>query len=287
MIKKYLNRHVIYNWIIAILAIWDILLIFMDFAGFVNINSPDSKWFWVNNLILVIFAIDYFIGLAKAKDKRHFVATHIFDLLAIIPVGLVFSGMQLAKLGDVGLYFRLLRLIRLAGLMGKLREIWHTNGILYILYFAMAFIMLGAVAISITEHVSLDTAFWWAVTTASTVGYGDISSRTLTPDSLIGKGVVLIMILVGVGVMGLVTSSLTAYLMRRDRKQVQEPLKPQSETDNLNLILDKLDKLEKQNQDLMKANQKMQLQIDALQDQPHHSDWKKFKSWLKERKEDK
>ena len=95
------------------------------------------------------------------------------------------------------------------------------------------------------------------------------------------------MILVGVGVMGLVTSSLTAYLMRRDRKQVQEPLKPKSETDNLNLILDKLDKLEKQNQDLMKANQKMQVQIDALQDQPHHSDWKKFKAWLKERKEDK
>lgn len=285
MVKKVINKKQIYKWGMAFLAIWDILLIVLDFAGFIDINSPGSKWFWINNLILVIFAVDYFIRLSAAPNKKKFFETNIFDLLAIIPVGLVFSGMQLAKLGDVGLYFRLLRLIRLAGLMGKLREIWHTNGILYILYFALAFLMLGAVAISITEHVSLDKAFWWAVTTASTVGYGDISTETLTPDSLIGKGVVLIMILVGVGVMGLVTSALTTYLMRRDKDQVAPtpPVNFDNETENIVLILNKLDSLEKQNEKLLKSNQELQEQINSLKEETQTSDWKKFKKWLKDK----
>lgn len=285
MIKQVINKKQIYKWGMAFLAIWDILLIILDFAGFIDINTPQSKWFWINNLILVVFAVDYFIRLSAAPDKKRFFKTNIFDLLAIIPVGLVFSGMQLAKLGDVGLYFRLLRLIRLAGLMGKLREIWHTNGILYILYFAIAFLMLGAVAISITEHVSLDKAFWWAVTTASTVGYGDISKETLTPDSLIGKGVVLIMILVGVGVMGLVTSALTTYLMRRDKNQIAPTpsVTQDTEAENIALILNKLDSLEKQNEKLMKSNQKLQDQIDSLKEDTQTSDWKKFKKWLKDK----
>lgn len=289
MNNKIINKRQIYKWGMAFLAIWDILLIILDFAGFININSSHSKWYWVNNLILVIFAVDYFIRLFSASNKKQFFKTNIFDLLAIIPVGLVFSGMQLAKLGDVGLYFRLLRLIRLAGLMGKLREIWHTNGILYILYFAIAFLMLGSVAISITEHVSLDKAFWWAVTTASTVGYGDISSETLTPDTLIGKGVVLIMILIGVGVMGLVTSALTTYLMRRDKKQIAPTptITPDTQADNIALILDKLSNLEKQNNELIKANQKLQKRIASIEEETNNSDWKKFKKWLKKEKEHK
>ena len=103
MIKQVINKKQIYKWGMAFLAIWDILLIILDFAGFIDINTPQSKWFWINNLILVIFAVDYFIRLSAAPDKKRFFKTNIFDLLAIIPVGVVFSGMQLAKLGDVGL----------------------------------------------------------------------------------------------------------------------------------------------------------------------------------------
>lgn len=269
----------LYKSIMAGLAGLDIVIIVLDFAGMIHIDRNTDGWYWVNNIILLIFAVDYFRGLYLAKDKGVYFKGHIFDLLAIIPVGIALNWMELAQLGNIVLYFKTLRLVRLAGLIGKLRKLIHTEGILYLLYFSLTFLILGSVAISITEHVSLDKAFWWAITTASTVGYGDISKSTITPNSLIGKAVILVMILVGVGVMGMVTSSLTAYLMRRDTGKNLD-----NHNADLQLILNKLDALQKQNDDLVRQNKVMQEQIKALQSKYDDSQWDRFKNWMKEKK---
>lgn len=279
--NKIMLRKNFYKWFKATLAIISIVLIVLDFAAIIDINGTNSKWFWLNNIILIILAIDYFYRLYLAKDRRAFFSNNIFELVAIIPVGIAFNWMKFAQLGDIGLYFRLLRLIRLAGLVGMLKDILHTHGILCVIYFSIAFLMLGSVAISITEHVSLDQAFWWAITTASTVGYGDISRHTISPQSLLGKLVILVMILIGVGVMGIVTSSLTAYLMRRNEGKVSIKDKDAE----LTLILDKLDRLEQQNKLLAQQTQNLQEQIQELKDSHTPSEWNKFKDWIEKRKD--
>lgn len=279
--NKIMLKKNFYKWFKAALAIVSIVLIVLDFAAIIDINGTNSKWFWLNNIILIILAIDYFYRLYLAKDRRAFFRNNIFELVAIIPVGIAFNWMKFAQLGDIGLYFRLLRLIRLAGLVGMLKDILHTHGILYVIYFSIAFLMLGSVAISITEHVSLDQAFWWAITTASTVGYGDISRHTISPQSLLGKLVILAMILIGVGIMGIVTSSLTAYLMRRNEGKVSIKDKDAE----LTLILDKLDRLEQQNKLLAQQNQNLQEQIQELKDSHTPSEWNKFKDWIEKRKD--
>lgn len=279
--NKIMLKKNFYKWFKATLAIVSIVLIVLDFAAIIDINGTNSKRFWLNNIILIILAIDYFYRLYLAKDRRAFFRNNIFELVAIIPVGIAFNWMKFAQLGDIGLYFRLLRLIRLAGLVGMLKDILHTHGILYVIYFSIAFLMLGSVAISITEHVSLDQAFWWAITTASTVGYGDISRHTISPQSLLGKLVILAMILIGVGVMGIVTSSLTAYLMRRNEGKVSIKDKDAE----LTLILDKLDRLEQQNKLLAQQTQNLQEQIQELKDSHTPSEWNKFKDWIEKRKD--
>lgn len=279
--NKIMLKKNFYKWFKATLAIVSIVLIVLDFAAIIDINGTNSKWFWLNNIILIILAIDYFYRLYLAKDRRAFFRNNIFELVAIIPVEIAFNWMKFAQLGDIGLYFRLLRLIRLAGLVGMLKDILHTHGILYVIYFSIAFLMLGSVAISITEHVSLDQAFWWAITTASTVGYGDISRHTISPQSLLGKLVILAMILIGVGVMGIVTSSLTAYLMRRNEGKVSIKDKDAE----LTLILDKLDRLEQQNKLLAQQTQNLQEQIQELKDSHTPSEWNKFKDWIEKRKD--
>lgn len=275
MSKINLDKRKIYKWFIAGLAIISIILIILDFAALININSPSNKWFWINNTILILLAIDYFYHLYKADNRKQYFKTHIFDLLAIIPVSFVSFWMIEAQIANMALYFRLIRLIRLAGLIGKLREILHTNGILYVIYFMLTFLMLGSIAISITEHVSLDRAFWWAITTASTVGYGDISTDTISPHTLIGKFVILVMILIGVGVMGMITSSLTAYFMRRSSL----PNNNENHTE-MQLILKKLDDLEKQNSELAKQNRELQMQVQEIKDAHSSTEWKKIKAWI-------
>lgn len=277
MIKKKLTPYQI---TMAGLSIVSILLIILDFAAVISIDVPTSKWFWVNAAIVVYFAWDYFSKLYKAQDRMQYFKTHIYDLLSIIPIGLLFVILNLFNLSVLVSYLKLLRLIRLAGLMGKLKDIFHTHGLLYVIFLTITFLLVGAEAFAISEHVSLDTAFWWALSTASTVGYDAIFGKTIPPHSIVGKFVALVVMLLGIGIVGMLTSSITSYLMRRSNGANT------SQThDNLQLILKKLDKLEKQNQTLAEQNKQMQAQIQELKNKQNNGELHKVKQWLEQRKE--
>lgn len=267
------------QWVMTILAIISIFLIILDFAAVINIDEPTSKWFWINSAIVVYFAINYFRGLHAAEDKKQYFKTHIYDLLSIIPMGLLFIGLNVFNLSGLVSDLRLLRLIRLAGLMGMLRNIFHTNGLLYVIFFTITFLLVGAEAFAITEHVTLDTAFWWVISTASTVGYDAIFGKTIPPHSIVGKFVTLIMMFLGIGIVGMLTSSITSYLMRRTNGA--NTLRTH---DNIQLILKKLDNLEKQNKDLADQNKQMQAQINELKNAQNTTELHKIKEWLEKKK---
>ena len=63
----------------------------------------------------------------------------------------------------------------------------------------------------ISEKVSFETALWWSITTATTVGYGDIS-----PATGLGKIAAVIDMLIGVGLIGMLTSSLTSIFAKNN-----------------------------------------------------------------------
>lgn len=274
------NKLTPYQWLMAGLSIVSIFLIILDFAAVISIDQPSSKWFWVNSAIVVFFAIDYFHQLREAKDKKIFFKTHIYDLLSIIPISFLFVGLNVFNLSGLVSDLRLLRLIRLAGLMGKLKDIFHTNGLLYVIFFTIAFLLVGAEAFAITEHVSLDTAFWWALSTASTVGYDAIFGKTIPPHTIVGKFVTMIMMLLGIGVVGMLTSSITSYFMRKTNGPTTSKTR-----NNIELILKKLDNLEQQNKDLAEQNKQMQSEIQELKNKHEESEAQRLKEWFEKRKD--
>nr|WP_311317400.1 potassium channel family protein [Limosilactobacillus fermentum] len=131
----------------------------------------------------------------------------------------------------------MLRLVRLVGLIGKLRKFINTNGLIYYIYVSIAVLITGASMYSISEKVDFATALWWSITTATTVGYGDIS-----PTTSIGKLAAVMVMIIGIGFIGMLTSSISNFFISNDEVNLKEELaKLHNENVQLN---DKLDRLE-------------------------------------------
>jgi voltage-gated potassium channel len=61
---------------------------------------------------------------------------------------------------------------------------------------------------------SYPDALWWAVTTITTVGYGD-----RFPMSPAGRGVAVVLMLAGIALFGVITASIAAYFVEQKAEQ--------------------------------------------------------------------
>jgi voltage-gated potassium channel len=91
----------------------------------------------------------------------------------------------------------------IALLIGKVRR--HAAVVLVTL--AAACTLLGATLFSITQGVSFGTALYWAITTATTVGYGDV-----TPHNAVGRVVAVGVMLTAIPLFGAIFALLAAVI---------------------------------------------------------------------------
>lgn len=221
----------LYDIFIVILAVVSIALVIFDYCKQINISAP--PYVYVDNGILIIFTIDYFSRFYLAKNNKKFFVHNIFDLLSIIPAS-SFSLFRIARIARIARIFRLARFI---GLSGKLeinvKRFLKTNGLVYLMITCGIILLVSAALYSISENVSFGESLWWAIATATTVGYGDIS-----PHTIVGKFAAVFLMFIGIGFIGMLTSSITAYFTKED------------DDDKIDLVIKKLDHLEKENQEL-------------------------------------
>ncbi|CDX64447.1 Putative uncharacterized protein [Leuconostoc citreum] len=59
-------------------------------------------------------------------------------------------------------------------------------------------------------------SLWWAIATTTTVGYGDIS-----PHTEVGRFVAIVLMIVGIGLIGSVTSTVTAYFVEEKKDETK------------------------------------------------------------------
>ena len=127
-------------------------------------------------------------------------------------MGRIFRLAKLTKL------VKLTRLLRIIGLSGKLErkasKLLRTNGLIYILYVNVFIVFVGSSILSVVEEKSFSDSLWWAVVTVTTVGYGDI-----VPSSIFGKWLAIILMLVGIGTIGMLTSALTNFFVKENSNE--------------------------------------------------------------------
>jgi voltage-gated potassium channel len=124
-----------------------------------------------------------------------------------------FLGFRLARL------VRLLRVLRLVRTARMTRKTFSLEGVKWAAALT-GLVALGAgAAFASAEHRSTSDGLWWAATTMTTVGYGDVA-----PMTGLGRVIAVGVMLVGIGFVAF----LTAAVAQRFVAQIEEP-KPQWE----------------------------------------------------------
>lgn len=210
-----MKKKAIYEVSMSLLAVIAVTLAILD------ISKGLMQWqIILDNLILVIFIFDYTIRLFVAKSKKEFIKNNVLDLIAIIPFNSafrMFRVFKLAKLFRLTKISKFTKLFRLAAYVfratDKLKGFLNTNGFKYMLIITTTFIFIGGVAIHYAENMPFSDGLWWAFVTATTVGYGDIS-----PSTTLGRGIAMVLMLIGIGLIGSLTSTITSFFLNQTSK---------------------------------------------------------------------
>ena len=109
-----------------------------------------------------------------------------------------------------------------------------TNGLIYILYVNIFIVLVGSSILSVVEEKSFSDSLWWALVTVTTVGYGDI-----VPVSLFGKWLAVLLMLVGIGTIGMLTSSLTNFFVKDNPDEQIKLDKLQDELSSQRILIEK------------------------------------------------
>jgi voltage-gated potassium channel len=195
------------EWPLAILA-----LIFLAAYAW-PILQPDISPFWrhactvVDILIWVVFVAEFIARLVLAERRVQYVTRHVPDVLMVaLPV------------------LRPLRLLRFLVLLRMINRrataSLHGRIVAYVVASAGLVLLISALAMLEAERhnpqANINTfgdALWWAVTTMSTVGYGDRYPTTLE-GRVIGAG----LMVAGIALLGVITATFASWLIGQVRK---------------------------------------------------------------------
>lgn len=197
------------RWVAATTRPLDVLgLIFLiDFL--IERLVPDGPAWWapsltlVSVLVWVAFVIDYVVRLALSPHRWAFVKQHPLDLvMVLLPMLRVLRAILLIRRS-----FKNVSTERIAGSLLAIVAVIVASGA--ILEYAVEHNAPGA------NITTLGLAFWWAIVTTTTVGYGD--TYPVTP---VGRVIASVIMLVGIGLIGTVSATVAAWFVKhKPRRQ--------------------------------------------------------------------
>ncbi|WP_402461997.1 potassium channel family protein [Isoptericola aurantiacus] len=159
----------------------------------------------------LVFAVDYVARLLLSRHRWYFVRHNLLDL-AIVALPML----------------RPLRLLLLVSAIQRLNRAganaMRGRVVTYAVAGSALLVLAGALAVTEAERgaegstiQNVGDGFWWALVTMATVGYGDTYPVTIT-----GRFVAVGMMLGGIAVLGVVTATLSSWLVQNVEETAQE-----------------------------------------------------------------
>ena len=186
-----------------------------------------AEWFFT-----LLFTVEYLARLASVQRQLRYALSFfgIVDLLSVLPTYLAFFFPELHALIDVRI-LRLLRVFRIFKLtdyvteyqmLGEALSASRRKILVFLSAVLMVVLILGTLLYVVEgpQHGFKDipTSVYWAITTITTVGFGDI-----TPKTDLGRFIASVIMLIGWGTLAVPTGIVTAEMTVRHQLNAPPP----------------------------------------------------------------
>ena len=158
----------------------------------------------VMTLTWVLFTVDYVVRLVLAEHRLKWFGRHLLDLAVVaLPI---LRPLRLIRLVTVLAIFQ-----RVAGKTLRGKVVVYVAGSTVMLVYVASLAMLEAERPAPdAKIITFGDALWWACTTITTVGYGDLFPVTAT-----GRCIAVGLMLGGIALIGTITASVAAWLVQK------------------------------------------------------------------------
>ena len=197
-----------WSWTLTFLAI--LFLVVFSIPAFVLdlSDSAQSSIELVQWICWFAFAFDLFFGLLTSKSKKEYLLKHPLELMSVFlpflrPLRLMrvisFGGLALQKIA-MGKQFAITLKVALTAI--------------FVSYIAAVQITISERDVEGSNIKTFADGLWWAVTTVTTVGYGD-----RFPTTTEGRILAVMLMLVGISLVGVITASVASWFVRLSQEE--------------------------------------------------------------------
>jgi voltage-gated potassium channel len=189
-------------------------------------ENPRTAWVQTADWVVwAIFFIEYLVLLATSSERARYIKRNPLNLAVVVlsypHLPLAFGLVRLAR------FVRFVRLLRLMGVTVRaieaLRTIFWRRGLVGVAAISCFIIFAGGAGLTLLEPQTVRGGFgdgiWWAIVTASTVGYGDIA-----PSTGVGRVIAVLLMLCGVGLVSTLAASITSYFLGQEENAALKEL---------------------------------------------------------------
>jgi len=208
------------EWPLTLLAVALIPILLAQYVFSVG-ASTRSRLDQLDYLIWGIFAAELAVKLTVTPHRTRFLRDRWIDVVLVaVPM------LRPLRLARTARALRLLRTGRsgvalLRFIIGG-RRILSRHGLHYVLAVALVVVIMAAWLVTAAERsvngatiTNLPDGLWWAVTTVTTVGYGDTY-----PQSAVGRGIGVMLMLLGISLFGVVTANVAAFFVEAKESEL-------------------------------------------------------------------